>query len=181
VLGHGRDIPGEVIVRDVTWTGPAGNIKLVRGLKVPVKAGPQDLAYRPYLAMKKQELDARSVELEPENWRYSTAIKATFVYERPVLGNLIDVSPKQFSTRFDTRLPVFIETDGACAGDEAKRSPGGCGAALCEGKMICKRWSARADTSNNEMEYQAMLTAINMTPRGRMFAWRQIRSNASMV
>jgi ribonuclease HI len=31
--------------------------------------------------------------------------------------------------------------------------------------MICKRWGVKADTSNNEMEYQAMLSAMELIPK----------------
>jgi ribonuclease HI len=63
-------------------------------------------------------------------------------------------------------LPVFIETDGACAGNEGKTSPGGWGAAIVQGNRILKRWGAKPDTSNNETEYMAMLGALHYTPSG---------------
>jgi hypothetical protein len=77
VRGHNREVPGDVIQRDITWTGPAGNKLIVKKLKVPVKAIPQDLAYRLCLAMKNQELDASFVEITPEDWSYARAIAVT--------------------------------------------------------------------------------------------------------
>jgi hypothetical protein len=63
VRRHGREIPGDVIAREVTCTGPNGVSKLVRKLKVPVKAGLQDLGYRLCLAMKIQENFGRFLPL----------------------------------------------------------------------------------------------------------------------
>jgi hypothetical protein len=110
--------------------------------------------------------DSNLVEIIPEDWSYARVIAVTFQYERPELGNLTEVKPETFSSRFNMRFPVFVETDGACAGNQDKRSPGGWGAALVQGRMLCKRRGAKAATSNNEMEYQAMLSATELIPEG---------------
>jgi hypothetical protein len=134
VRGHNREVPGDVIERDVTWTGPAGNKVIVPKLKIPVKATPQDLVYRVCLALKKQELEASFVEIQPGDWSYARAIAISFQYERPELGSLREVNPAVFSSNFDPRFPVFVETDGSCARNQDKRSPGGWGAALVHHK-----------------------------------------------
>jgi ribonuclease HI len=117
-------------------------------------------------AMKKQELDSEFAQIEPEDWKYEREIRVTFVYERPRLGGLLETKPAAFKNEFDRRCPVFIETDGACASSEGKNSPGGWGAVLRQRRRICKIWGAKADTSNNEMEYQAMWSALELVPPG---------------
>jgi ribonuclease HI len=82
-----------------------------------------------------------------------------FAYERPELPILREVTEKQFRDDYISSLPVFIETDGACAGNDDKRSPGGWGAIIVQGARMLKKWGAQPDTSNNEMEYVAMLEA----------------------
>jgi ribonuclease HI len=83
-----------------------------------------------------------------------------FVYERPELSTLREVTEKQFRDDYVESLPVFIETDGACAGNDDKKSPGGWGAIIVQGARMLKRWGAHEDTSNNEMEYMATLEAL---------------------
>jgi hypothetical protein len=41
VRGAGREIGGETIIRDITWTGPVGAITVIRKLRLPVQATPQ--------------------------------------------------------------------------------------------------------------------------------------------
>jgi hypothetical protein len=98
VRGHNREIPGDVLERDITWTGPSGAKIIVHKLKIPVKATPQDLVYRMCLAPKKPELDCCFVEIQPEEWSYARAISVTFQYERPELGKLREVKPVQPTT-----------------------------------------------------------------------------------
>jgi hypothetical protein len=43
VRGYIPEVAGDIIERDITWTGPAGNKVIIRNLKVLVKATPQDL------------------------------------------------------------------------------------------------------------------------------------------
>jgi hypothetical protein len=100
--------------------------------------------------MKKRELDANFVEITREDGSYARVIAVTFQYERPSLSSLKDLSPETFRSRFDPKFPVFVETDGEWAGNQEKKSPGGWGAAIVQCGMICKRWGAKADTSNNE-------------------------------
>jgi ribonuclease HI len=166
VRGPNREVPGEVIERDITWTGPAGNKHFAKKLKIPVRSTAQDLVYGLCLAMKKQELGANFVEITPEDWNTRRVIAVTFQYERADLPSLKKVTPVAFRSRFDPRFPVFVERDGACGGNHEKRSRGGWGAALVHCGMSCKRCGAKAGTSNNEMECQAMLSAMELIPPG---------------
>jgi ribonuclease HI len=89
-------------------------------------------------------------------------IRVAFEFVRPLLGNFREVTPAVFKTEFDMRRPVFIETDGSCAGNEGKNSPGGWGAVLCQRKNLSKIWGAKADTPNNEMECQATASSLEL-------------------
>jgi ribonuclease HI len=79
---------------------------------------------------------------------------------------LREVSEKIFKDDYEESKPVFIETDGACAGNAGKTSPGGWGAIIVQGTRMLKKWGARPDTSNNEMEYEAMLEALQFVRKG---------------
>jgi hypothetical protein len=98
---------------------------IIRELKIPVKATPQDPVYRMCLALKKPELDACFVDISPVDWAYAKTIAVTFQFEGPGLGRQRDTKPEKFKSDFNIRFPVFVETDGACAGNQEKRSPGG--------------------------------------------------------
>jgi hypothetical protein len=158
--GHGREIPGETIKRPVMCTGPGVDVKLIRDLPVPVKAGSQTLTFRLSLATKRQELDTRYVSISPEKWRKEERIAVSFKFERPFLRDPREVQLAEFEPRFNPRVPAFMETDGACAENDGKMSSGGWGAVLYQEKHYCKLFGPKADTSNNEMEYRAMLEAV---------------------
>jgi ribonuclease HI len=49
-----------------------------------------------------------------------------------------------------------------------KKAPGGWGAALCQGPTIFKLLGPMADTLSNELEYQAMLSAMICVHRIRL-------------
>jgi hypothetical protein len=70
VTGAGRKVAGDVNERSVTWVGPAGDTNLIKKLKIPVNATPQDLVHRMCLAMKKQGLNSAFVSIEPEGWKH---------------------------------------------------------------------------------------------------------------
>jgi ribonuclease HI len=116
--------------------------------------------------LKTLELDHRFTLITPEDWRHARAIRIEFVYERPDLSQLREVTEKIFRDDYQDTLPVFIETDGACAGNDSKSSPGGWGAIVVQGNRMLKLWGSKPDTSNNEMEYQAMLEALQFVKRG---------------
>jgi ribonuclease HI len=164
VTAAGREVPGDTFKRTVTWVAPNRGTTIVKNLNIPVKATPQDLLFRMFRALKTEELDHRFTIITPEDWRHAKNIRVEFAYERPILSTLREVTEKQFKDEFSPMLPVFIETDGACAGNEGKTSPGGWGAAIVQGGRILKRWGAKPDTSNNEMEYMAMLEALHLLP-----------------
>jgi ribonuclease HI len=117
-------------------------------------------------AMSYQELDHHFVEITPEDWRHTKDIRVEFVFERPDLDKLTEVNPQGVRTAFLPILPVSVETDSACAGNCEKKSAGGWGAAIVQRNRICKLWGAKNDTSNNEMEYQAMLSDLEVIPAG---------------
>jgi hypothetical protein len=166
VMAVGREVAGDTFKRTITWVWPNGGTTIIKKLLIPVRATPQDLLFRMSLAMKIQELDHRFTIITPEDWRHAKNIRVEFAYERPVLSTLREVTEKQFREDFVPLLPVFIETDGACAGNDEKRSPGGWGAAIVQGVRILKRWGAYPDTSNNEMEYMAIVEALQYVPDG---------------
>jgi hypothetical protein len=125
VRGRGREIPGEVIMRSVAWRGSGGDTEIINELPIQVGAGPQDLMFRLSLATKRQELDARYVTITPEDWRRSEKMAATFTHQRPPLRELREVTPEVLRTMLNPRIPTFVEKDGAYAGNQEKKSPGG--------------------------------------------------------
>jgi hypothetical protein len=151
-----KAIPGDTFQRTITWVWPDRTTTLITKLNVPVRATPQDLLLRICIAVKIPELNYRYTIITPEDWHYARAIRVEFAYERPSLSVLREVSEKIFKEDFDFSMPVFIETDGACAGNDNKQSPGGWGAIIVNGPRMLKRFGAKADTSNNEMEYTAI-------------------------
>jgi hypothetical protein len=120
VLGHDRVVPGDVVVRDVTWTGPTGVKIIIYKLKVPVKATRQDLIFRISLDLKCTEIDESFFEIFPEEWAHAKILAVSFVYERPEISSLVEVTPNIFKIRFVPKFPVFVETDGACAGNQVQ-------------------------------------------------------------
>jgi hypothetical protein len=160
VTGSDRVVPGDTFKRTVTWVWPDGTMTIINKLNIPVRATSQDLLYRICRALKTPELNHMFTIITPEDWKYARAIRVEFTYERPELSFLREVTEKQFGEDYDETLPVFIETDGACAGNADKQSPGGWSAIIVQGARMLKRFGSRADTSNNEMEYWAMLEAL---------------------
>jgi hypothetical protein len=168
VTGSDRIVPGDTFKRTVTWVWPNGTTTIVNNLNLPVRATPQDLMYRLCRALKIPELYHGFTIITPENWRHERVIRVEFAYERPELSALREVTEKQFNDEYDSTLPFFIETDGACAGNTSKESPGGWGMIIVQGTRMLKRWGAKADTSNNEMEYMAMLEALQFVPKSSL-------------
>jgi hypothetical protein len=119
VTGAGRDVPGDTFKRTITWVWPRGTTTIINGLNIPVKATPQDLLYRICRALKVPELDHRFMIITPEDWRHAEIIRVEFAYERPGPSVLREVTEKRFRDDYESSLPVFIETDGACAGNAA--------------------------------------------------------------
>jgi hypothetical protein len=180
-LAHNHEIHGEAFGRSITWVGPSGGTRLIKELKILKHAEPRDLMFRIAYAIELKELDSRFVEITPDDWRHSREIRVEFVYERPPLDDLKFVGPEEFRRTFVSSVPVFVETDGACVGNCEKRSAGGCGTAVVQEKRICKLWGAKNDMSNNEMEYQAMLSALEIVPFGAYSVSKRILSSVSMV
>jgi ribonuclease HI len=163
ITGSDRVVPGDAFKRTITWVWPNSTTTIINKILVPVRATPQDLLWRICRALKVPELDSTFTVITPEDWRHARAIRVEFAYERPPLSNMKVVSEKVFNDEYDERLPIFIETDGACAGNDNKESPGGWGAIICQGNRMLQRWGNKPDTSNNEMEYQAIFEALQFT------------------
>jgi ribonuclease HI len=160
LTGADKIVPGDTFIRTITWVWPNGTTTIVQKFNLPVRATPQDIMVRLCAILKIPELRQEFTIITPENWRYAKAIRIEFAYHRPELPPLREVTEKVFREDYDTTCPIFIETDDACAGNDAKQSPGGWGAIIVNGPRMLKRFGAKADTSNNEMEYMAMLEAL---------------------
>jgi ribonuclease HI len=89
----------------------------------------------------------------------------SFKFERPFLRELGEVTREVFKASFNQRVPTFVETDGAGAENQERKSPGGRGAILYQEKDYCTLFGPQADTSNNEMQYMAMIRAMDFIPR----------------
>jgi ribonuclease HI len=164
ITGADKVVPGDPFIRTVTWVWPNGTTTIIDKFNLPVRATPQDFMLRLCKALKIPELNYRFTTITPENWRYARAIRVEFAYERPELGVLREATEKIFKEDYGSTCPTFIETDGACAGNDHKQSPGGWGAISVNGPRMLKRFGAKADTSNNEMECRAMLEALEFVP-----------------
>jgi ribonuclease HI len=78
------------------------------------------------------------------------------------LSTLNIVSPDEFLAAFNPTIPVFIETDGACAGNPG---PGGWGYIMHQGDISIEAHGPDPDTTNNEMELQAITEALEFLPQ----------------
>jgi hypothetical protein len=123
LTGADRIVPGDTFVRTITWVWPNGTTTIINKFNLPVRATSQDLLMRVCKVLKIPELNYRFTAITPENWHYARAIRIEFVYERPELGALREVTEKILREDYDSTCPVFIETDGACAGNDHKQSP----------------------------------------------------------
>jgi ribonuclease HI len=119
------------------------------------------------LHSKKQKGDYTHLDIFPANWHYAKALKVTPFYERPELHRLREVPQQIFFSEVNVclKFPFFVETNGACAGNQEKLSPGGWGAVIVHQHRYCTLLCKKADTSNNEMEYRAMLSALELIPK----------------
>jgi ribonuclease HI len=59
-------------------------------------------------------------------------------------------------------IPIYIETDGACSGNPG---PGGWGCIVRQGGHAIEADGPNPDTTNNEMELQAIAEALDFLPR----------------
>jgi ribonuclease HI len=66
-----------------------------------------------------------------------------------------------FVVGWNPTLPVWIETDGACSGNPG---PGGWGAIVSQGQVKVELHGPDANTTNNEMELQALAEALDILP-----------------
>jgi hypothetical protein len=122
---------------------------VIHNLNIPVKATRQDLMLRATLALKQHEIDSSFVGIFPVDWAYAKTIGLTFFYERQELGAIREVKKEVVQSGIDLRFPFFVETDGACAGNQENKSAGGWGAVVVHRQQYCTLWGPKADTSNN--------------------------------
>jgi hypothetical protein len=92
VRNRRREIDGDAICPDITWTNPAAGTLLIEQLPVLVVAGPQDLMFLISLSTRKQELDARFVKFTPEEWRYDETLRVDLKFGSPFLRDLKQAS-----------------------------------------------------------------------------------------
>jgi hypothetical protein len=54
-----------------------------------------------------KELDYHFAEITPEDWRHANDIQVVFMFDRPPLSNLNEVTPVEFARTFCPRIPVL--------------------------------------------------------------------------
>jgi hypothetical protein len=138
LLALDKTVPGDTFIRTVTWVWPDKTTTLIEKFNLPVRATPQDVMTRLCIILKIPELSFDFTIISPEQWRYAKAIRIECAYYRPELSALREVTEKIFSDQYDSSCPIFIETDGACAGNDSKQSPGGWGAIVVNGDRMIK-------------------------------------------
>jgi ribonuclease HI len=107
------------------------------------------------------------IELAPENWYETRELTARFRYLRPDLAAPDVVPHDVFRSLLDLTMPVFIETDGACAGNPG---PGGWGFIIAQCNMKIEACGAEGHTTNNEMELRAIDEALGFFGNARGYA-----------
>jgi ribonuclease HI len=143
--------------------------------------------YRIGYALDLKELDPHFVGITLEDWRYSREIRVEFTFDRPSLDRLTEVKPEDFRRAFNSRIPVFVETDGACAGNCEKKSEqnDSCdhvwrsesepraswmGPVITQNKRFTMLWQHFNHATNNTMELKAATEALRYVPEG-MAVW----------
>jgi ribonuclease HI len=101
------------------------------------------------------------VEMAPLDWFTRKVLLVRYQFPRRDLTALGIVSRDTFLLGFDPTSPVFIETDGTCAGNPG---PGGWGAILNQGDVAVEIHGPDPDTTNNEMELRAIDEALKLLP-----------------
>jgi hypothetical protein len=87
--------------------------------------------------------------MAPLDWFVHKRITIQYQFPRRDLTALDIISKETFLMGFDPTQPVFIETDGACAGNPG---PGGWGTIVSQGDVAVEMHGPDPDTMNNEME-----------------------------
>jgi ribonuclease HI len=107
-------------------------------------------------------LDDDYFEAAPENWFTQKRLTIKYQFPRRDLSALMLSDQATFLFDFDPRQPVWIETDGACSGNPG---PGGWGAIISQGQVKVELQGPDANTTNNEMELQALAEALDFLPK----------------
>jgi hypothetical protein len=101
------------------------------------------------------------IECAPLDWFAKRRLTVRYQVNRRDLSTLEVVPHDEFLRRFDPTIPVWIETDGACSGNPG---PEGWGYIMHQGDVVVEAFGPDPDTSNNEMELQAILEALGALP-----------------
>jgi ribonuclease HI len=107
-------------------------------------------------------LDEEFFEAAPLDWFDQKRLTVRAQFPRRDLSALMPSDPGTFIADWNPRLPVWIETDGACSGNPG---PGGWGAIICQGEVKVEFHGPDANTTNNEMELQALPEALDFLPK----------------
>jgi hypothetical protein len=98
------------------------------------------------------------------------------VFERPNLDKLTEVNSEVFRKAYCAKIPVFVETDGACAGNCEKKSAGGWDqqwskeiASVNSGERRMTRrptkWTIRQWCQRSKLSQRELTFALRQTPR----------------
>jgi ribonuclease HI len=107
-------------------------------------------------------LDEEFFEAAPLDWFAQKRLRVRFQFPRRDLSALTPSDIGTFIADWDPRLPVWIETDGACSGNPG---PCGWGAIISQGGIKVEIHGPDATTTNNEMELQALAEALDLLPK----------------
>jgi ribonuclease HI len=99
--------------------------------------------------------------MAPLDWFARKTLMVRYQFPRREITALDTVSRDTFLMGFDPTSPVFIETDGACAGNPG---PGGWGAIVSQGDVAVELHGPDPDITNNEMELRAIDEALKFLP-----------------
>jgi ribonuclease HI len=99
--------------------------------------------------------------MAPNDWYEQHSLTVRFRYDRPDLTTLNSTPPDLFTWKFDATKPIFIETDGACSGNQGA---GGWVFIITQEDRKVEAYGANAHTSNNETELKAIEEALSFFP-----------------
>jgi ribonuclease HI len=100
-------------------------------------------------------------EAAPLDWFEKKRLTVRYQLPRRDITSLEPRTPEEFVVAWDPTVPAWIETDGACSGNPGV---GGWGAIINQGDTKVEIWGPNANTTNNEMELQALDEALKVLP-----------------
>jgi ribonuclease HI len=101
-------------------------------------------------------------EAAPLDWFAQKRPTIKYQFPRRDLSALDLSEPAMFLLGFDHTQPVWIETDGDCSGNPG---PGGWGCIISQGDVKVEFHGRDPETTNNEMELQALAEALDFLPK----------------